>query len=109
MVQQMQAQLVLDHPRVRPYLHTEIADNLPLRVYSVADLAEGAAQLTSGGQPVRVVAEDKARMHFTAREDLDGPRVRIRFEIPGEGVVGHVDLELRDHEWHVTAADVVEH
>lgn len=108
MVQQMQMQLALDHPRVRPYLHVERAQNLPLTVYAVSALAEGASALTAADQPVRVVPEQDARVRFTARERLDGPRVRVRLAIPAEGVTAHVDLELRDYVWHAIDAEVVE-
>ncbi len=51
MVQQLLGQLVLDHSEVRQYLHTEIADNVPLTVHAVPELAEGAA--APGGCPAR--------------------------------------------------------
>jgi len=109
MVQQMLGQRVLDHPEVQPYLHTEIAEHLPLTVHAVPELAEGTAALQAGGQSVRVVdAAADARFRFTAREDLEGPRVAVRFEIPAEGVVGRVVLELRDFEWSAVEADVAE-
>jgi len=109
MVQQLQGQLVLDHREVQTYLHMERADNMPLRLYAVPELAEGAAALEAGDGPVEVVGTpDEARFRFTALEDLEGSRVRVRFEIPAEGVSGHVDLELRDWEWSVLDAEVVE-
>ncbi len=40
MVQQILGQNVLDHPRVRPYLHTEVATNLPLTVHAVSGLEQ---------------------------------------------------------------------
>lgn len=108
MVEQMLAQHVLDHPRVVPYLHTEIAANLPLRVAPSPDLAQGATALQVGGQAVRVVAEGEARVVFKGRERLGPARERVRFEIPAEGVVGHVDLELADNVWKALDASVAE-
>lgn len=109
MVQQIQAQAVLDHPRVAPYLHTEIAANVPLAVLPSPDLAEGAAALKAAGQPVRVVtSEAAARVVFRGLEDIGPARVRVKFEIPREGVAGHVDLQLADHVWSAVDAHVVE-
>lgn len=107
-VQQMQMQLVLDHPQVRPYLHLEIPENLPLAVHAAAELSQGVASLNVGGHPVRVVDAGIARLRFTRREQLEGPRARVHFDIPPEGVVGHVDLELTDYLWHAVDASVVE-
>lgn len=107
-VAQLLMQRALEHPDVRRYLHLEIPDNLPLRVHAVSSLAAGAEGLTAGGQPVRVVPEAEARVRFTAREDLAGPRQRVRIEIPDEGVVGHVDLELADHVWSAVDAEITE-
>lgn len=109
-VQQLLGQRVLDHPEVQPYLHTEVAGNFPLSVHAIEELSLGAAALEAGGRSVRVVATAaEARFRFTAREDLEGPRVAVRFEIPAEGVAGRVILELRDFEWSVVEAEVVEH
>lgn len=109
MVQQIQAQTVLDHPRVAPYLHTEIAANVPLAVFPSPDLAEGAAELRAAGQPVRVVtSEAAARVVFRGLEDIGPAKVRVKFEIPREGVAGHVDLQLADHVWSAVDAHVVE-
>ncbi len=109
MVQQIQAQAVLDHPRVAPYLHTEIAANVPLAVLPSPDLAEEAAALKAAGQPVRVVtSEAAARVVFRGLEDIGPARVRVKFEIPREGVAGHVDLQLADHVWSAVDAHVVE-
>lgn len=108
MVEQLLAQQVLDHPRVRPYLHTEIAANLPLRVAPSADLAQGAAALVVAGQAVQVVTPAQARVVFTGQQSIGAARVRVGFEIPAEGVVGHVDLELADHVWRAIDASVVE-
>lgn len=110
MVQQILGQKVLDHPQVRPYLHTEVPANLPLTVHAVSGLELGAPRLTVAGQPVRVTpTANEARFRFTATERMrPGARRRIRFEIPNEGVVGHVDLELRDYVWHTIDARVVE-
>jgi hypothetical protein len=108
MVEQMQAQLALDHPLVAPYLHTEIPTNLPLRLAPSPDLARGAPALKAGGQPVQLVPAAEARLIFKNREQLEGPRVRIHLEIPPEGVRGHVDLELADHVWRAFDASVVE-
>ena len=108
LVEQTLAQHVLDHPRVAPYLHTEIAANLPLRIAPSPDLTQGAAALTAGGRPVQVVAAGEARVVFKGREKLAPARERVRFEIPAEGVVGHVDLELRDNAWQPIDASVAE-
>lgn len=108
MVEQLLAQLVLDHPRVAPYLHTEVAANLPLRVAPSPDLAQGAAKLQVGGQAVRIVAAGEARVVFKGREKIGPARERVRLEIPAEGVVGHVDLELQDNVWRAVDASVAE-
>lgn len=109
MVQQIQAQAVLEHPRVAPYLHTEIAANVPLAVFPSPDLAQGAAKLTAAGQPVRVAAsEAEARVVFRGRTDIGPAKVRVKFEVPPEGVAGHVDLQLADHVWSAVDAHVVE-
>lgn len=108
MVEQMQAQLALDHPLVAPYLHTEIPANLPLRLAPSPDLARGAPALKVGGQPVQIVPAAEARLIFKQLERLDGPRVRVHLEVPPEGVRGHVDLELADHVWRAVDASVVE-
>lgn len=108
MVEQMLAQLVLDHPQVAPFLHTEIPANLPLRVAPSPDLAQGAASLRVAGQAARVVTISEARVVFKGRERLGPARERVRFEIPAEGVVGHVDLELADNVWHAIDASVAE-
>lgn len=108
MVEQMLAQLVLDHPQVAPFLHTEIPANLPLRVAPSPDLAQGAASLRVAGQAARVVTVSEARVVFKGRERLGPVRERIRFEIPAEGVVGHVDLELTDNVWHAIDGSVAE-
>lgn len=109
MTQQLIGQRVLDHERVRPFLHAEVAGNLPLTVYAVDGLAQGAPRMRAGGRPVAVTdAAESARFRFTSRESLGGARVRVGFEIPAEGVVGSVVLELRDYEWRVESADVVE-
>ena len=108
-VQTILAQAVLDHPAVAPYLHTEIASNLPLAVHAAPALADGAAALQAGGAPVRVVATPgAARIRFVARESLPEAGARIRFAIDAEGVSGHVDLTLRDFVWTATDARVVE-
>lgn len=103
-VQQLQGQLVLEHPRVRPYLHLEAPANLPLTVSTDASLAAGAPRLTAGGQPVEVLGAASARLRLGPVEALEGPRVRIGFAIPAEGVDGHVDLALECYEWR--AVDV---
>ncbi|MCB9679150.1 MAG: hypothetical protein H6737_28870 [Alphaproteobacteria bacterium] len=108
-VQTMQAQLVLDHPSVAPFLHLEVAGNAPLKVFAVPELAKGAADLRAGGQPVQVVGEGEARLHLVGRESLEGPRVRLTFRIPDEGVEGHVDVELADYVWSAVDASVAEH
>lgn len=108
MVEQMLAQRVLDHPRVSPYLHTEVAANVPLRVAAAPELAQGAARLKVAGQAVQVVAAAEARVVFTGNERIGPAKQRVRFEIPPEGVVGHVDLELADNVWQVVDASVVE-
>ncbi|MBL9100728.1 MAG: hypothetical protein JNL82_07215 [Myxococcales bacterium] len=108
MVEQMQAQLALDHPLVAPYLHTELPANLPLRLAPSPDLARGAPALKAGGQPVQIVPAAEARLIFKHLEQLEGPRVRVHLEIPPEGVRGHVDLELADHVWRAVDASVVE-
>jgi glucose/arabinose dehydrogenase len=109
MVQQIQAQKVLEHPRVAPYLHTEIAANVPLSVFPSPDLARGADKLTAAGQPVRVVAtEGEARVVFRGLEDIGPAKVRVKFEVPPEGVAGHVDLLLADDVWSAVDANVVE-
>ncbi len=108
MVEQMIGEVVLGHPRVTPYLHLE--RNAPLTLWPIPELAQGAPLMRAGGQTVRVVQnESDARFRFRAYEELGGAaRVRVRFEIPAEGVTGHVDLELRDYEWTATAAEIVE-
>lgn len=109
MVQQILGQKVLTHPQVAMYLHTEVAANLPLTVHAVSGLEQGAPRLTAAGQPVRVTpTASEARFRFTSRERIGPARVRIGFEIPAEGVVGHVDLELRDYVWGYLDARVVE-
>ncbi len=109
MVQQILGQKVLNHPQVAPYLHTEVPANLPLTVHAVTGLDQGASRLTAGGQPVRVTpTANEARFRFTARERPAPARARIRFEIPDEGVVGHIDLELRDYVWSCIDAQVAE-
>jgi len=108
MVEQMLAQRVLDHPRVRPYLHTEVAANVPLRVAAAPELAQGVARLEVAGQVVQVVAAAEARVVFTGNERIGPAKQRVRFEIPPEGVVGHVDLELADNVWQAVDASVVE-
>jgi hypothetical protein len=107
-IERMLAQRVLDHPKVAPYLHTENAANLPLRVAPSPDLAQGVARLQVAGQPVQVVAEAEARVVFKGREKIGPARERVRFEIPAEGVVGHVDLELADNVWTAVDASVAE-
>lgn len=91
-----------------PYLHTEVAANLPLRVAPSPDLAQGAAKLQVGGQAVRIVAAGEARVVFKGREKIGPARERVRLEIPAEGVVGHVDLELQDNVWRAVDASVAE-
>lgn len=108
MVEEMQAQLVLDHPRVAPYLHTEVPANLPLRLAPSPDLAQGSPSLRVAGQPVKIVAPADARFIFKGLEKQGGPRVRIRFEIPPEGVSGHVDLELADYVWSAIDVALIE-
>ncbi len=108
MIEQLLAQHVLDHPRVLGYLHTEVAGNLPLTVAPSADLAQGAAKLQAGGQAVRVVPVGEARVVFKGRERIGPARERVRFEVPAEGVAGHVDLELADNVWSAVDAVVVE-
>jgi hypothetical protein len=109
MVQQILAQGVLDHPRVAPYLHTEDSANVPLAVFPSPDLAKGAEQLRAAGQSVRVVAtEAEARVIFRGRERVGPAKERVKFEIPAEGVAGHVDLQLAEHEWSAVDAQVVE-
>ena len=108
MIQQLLAQGVLDHPRVIGYLHTEVAGNLPLRVAPSADLTQGAAKLQAGGQAVRVVPVGEAWVVFKGRERIGPARERVRFEIPAEGVTGHVDLELANNVWSAVDAVVVE-
>lgn len=103
-VEQILAQRVLDHLKVAPYLHTEVAGNLPLRVAPSPDLAQGVARLQVAGQSVQVVDAGEARVVFKGRERIGAARERVRFEIPPEGVAGHVDLELADNVW--TAVDV---
>ena len=108
-VQTILVQGVLDHPRVAPYLHTEIAANLPLTLYAPPDLADGLGAVTAAGQPIRAMpSPDQARVRLSARVQLEGPRVRIPFTIPAEGVRGHVDLELSDYVWHPIDAVVIE-
>lgn len=108
MVEQLLGQLVLDHPRVQPYLHSEVAGNVPLRLAASPELAQGAAGLQAGGQKVQVVGADAARFVFTGREELGAARERVKFEIPPEGVVGHVDLQLADNVWTAVDAAVAE-
>jgi len=109
MVQQILAQQVLDHPRVAPYLHTEVPANVPLAVFPSPDLAKGAEKLRAGEQAVRVVASaGEARVIFRGRETVGPAKERIKFEIPAEGVAGHVDLQLADHVWSAVDAQVVE-
>jgi hypothetical protein len=108
MVEQMIGELVLGHPRVAPYLH--VTGNVPLTVWSIPELAQGAPLMRAGGRSVSVVEhEADARFRFTAYEPLgSSARVRVRFEIPAEGVHGYVDVELRDNVWSAVGVDVVE-
>lgn len=109
-VQTLLVQGLLDHPRVAPYLHAEIAANLPLTVYAPPDLADGLGSVTVAGQLVRAVpSPEQARVQLSARVPLEGPRVRVPFAIPDEGVSGHVDLELSDYVWRPIDAVVVEY
>ena len=109
MVQTMLGQLVLDHVRVKPYLHVEVPANVPLTVFAIPSLAQGATGLSAGGATVRVVGNRAdARFAFTGRENLGSGRVRVAFEVASEGVVGHVDLLLRDSVWEVADDHVIE-
>jgi hypothetical protein len=105
MVQQMIGELVLDHPRVAAHLHAA-----PVSIWPIPELALGAPSMRARGRPVLVAErESDATFRFRAYETLGNrARVRVRFEIPSEGVSGHVDVELRDNVWEVVDAAVVE-
>lgn len=107
MVQGWLTQMVLDHPRVVPFLHSEARDRL--RVHAISELAEGARGLRVAGRPVELVEASAAHFRFTARERPSPAVERIRFEMPGEGMSGHVDFALRDHTWTAIDAEVAEH
>lgn len=105
MVQQMIAQAVLEDPRVARHLTTPA----PWTVFAAPGLELGASALRIGGAPVVVVASPaEARFVFAQREQRDG-LVRVRFEIPGEGVSGHADVQLADWIWTVRDVVLVEH
>jgi hypothetical protein len=68
----------------------------------------GASALRIGGAPVVVVASPAdARVVLVARERLADAE-RVRFEIPGEGIRGHADVQLIDWIWTVRDVVVVE-
>jgi hypothetical protein len=104
------SQLALDHPRVVPFLHLEISQNVPLKLFAGPDLAPGAAHLRAGGQPVQLVSQAEARVILASKEKLaDGTSYRIHVRVPPEGAVGHVDVALRDNAWVATGASMAEH
>jgi hypothetical protein len=104
MVQQMIAQAVLDHPRVAAYLTAAP----PWTLSAGRGLELGASALRIGGAPVVVVASPAdARVVLVARERLADAE-RVRFEIPGEGIRGHADVQLIDWIWTVRDVVVVE-
>lgn len=107
-IQQLIAQAALDHPRVQPYLHTEVPANVPLALFAGPGLAKGADKLRAGGQLVKVVGEAEARVILRGREDIGPARVRVRLDVPQEGVTGHVDVQLADNVWRAVDASVVE-
>lgn len=108
-VQTLLVQGALDHPGVQHFLHLDVDGHLPLSVHAPPELAEGLGRVVIGGQPVAVAAAPSAaRVRLTARERRPGPRVRIHLEIPAEGVVGWVELELADYVWSAVDAELSE-
>jgi hypothetical protein len=110
MVQQMIGQLVIDHPAVQPFLHPEIPENVPLALWTVPELAQGALALTAGGSPVRVVpSASDARVVMSRYEPVgSAARVRVHVEVPPEGAGGWVEVELRDNVWDAVDAQISE-
>ena len=108
MIETMVSHSVLTHPRVVPFLHLEIPANVPLKLFAGPDLARGAPKLQAGGKPVQIVPREEARVVLESREDLEGPSYRIHLRIPPEGVVGHVDVTLRDNVWTAVNAKIAE-
>jgi hypothetical protein len=110
MVQQMIGQLVLDHPKVQPFLHLELPQNVPLSLWTVPELAKGAPSLIAAGQPVRVVpTAGEARVVMSRYQPVgNAARVRVDVEVPSEGASGWVEVELRDYVWSAVGAEISE-
>lgn len=108
MIETMMSHVVLSHPRVVPFLHLEISSNVPLKLFAGPDLARGAPALHAAGKPVVVVAKEQARVILESRERLDRSTSRIRFQIPPEGVIGHIDVALREGVWTAVGDSVAE-
>ncbi len=94
-------QSVIDHERLQPYLHPEIANRVPL-VLSDRLIGRNLV-LTKFNQNVRIVPDRNvtgAYLRFTKFDCKFGTYCNIAFEYPVEGVIGTTGVAINPDGSH---------
>jgi hypothetical protein len=102
-------QLVLDHPRLQPFLHPKLPGRVPVTVFVRAPVPGITAE--KFGAPVRILTSDShlapAVIRLTRFSVSDGAAA-VSLHYPIEGVRGSFRLQRDGRIWRVTDADVHE-
>ena len=102
-------QAVLDHARLRPFLHPESPGRVPVIVFIRGAAADISAQ--KFGAPVRVLTTD-SRLQATVirltRFSVTEDTAEVALAYPAEGVQGSFTLRRAGSVWRVTDAEVHE-
>lgn len=92
--------LIVEHPALAPYLHTEIAGRVPLLVSD--HLLEPGVTPSRFGQPLRIVPDREvgSQPHLRIiRFQVDGSRAKAVVEYKVEGVQAVFDLRRDSKGW----------
>jgi len=103
--------LIIDHPILAPFLHSEISDRVPLVVSD--HLLEPGVTPSKFDQPLRIIRDREvgAQPHLRILSfEMSGSRAKALIEYKVEGVEALFNLE-RDSKgwWTVIDARIIEH
>ncbi len=103
--------LIVEHPTLAPYLHSEVAGRVPLVVSD--HLLEPGVTPSRFGQPLRIVQDRDVGTQSHLRVvsfEVDGSRAKAVVEYRAEGVKAVFDLRRNPNGWWtVLDAKVTEH
>ena len=102
-------QLVLDHPRLQPFLHPKSPGRVPVTVFVRAPASGVAAK--KFGAPVRVLTSDSRLAPMVirlTRFSVSDGAAEVSLHYPVEGVRGSFRLLRDGGVWRVTDANVHE-